>query len=118
MAPRVVESDHIRRLRCGADLPYAFRSEASTMKARALCYLVPGILMLTAAGCDPVVSIAGANFPDWLLCAGAGALLAALCHPIFVATGLERDLRPLPLFYGGVIAMFALIGWVTFFSRA
>jgi hypothetical protein len=88
------------------------------MKARALCYLVPGILMLTAAGCDPVVSLAGANFPDWLLCAGAGAILAALCHPIFVAAGLERELRPLPLFYGGVIAMFALIGWVTFFSRA
>jgi YtcA family len=105
-------------LRYGADLPYAFRSEVTIMIARALCYLASGILMLTAAGCDPVVSIAGANFPDWLLCAGAGAILAALCHPLFVAAGLERELRPLPLFYGGLIAMFALIGWVAFFSRA
>ena len=88
------------------------------MTARALCCLPSGILILTAAGCDPVVSIAGAHFPDWLLCVGAGAILAALCHPLFVAAGLERELRPLPLFYGCLIAMFALIGWVTFFSRA
>jgi hypothetical protein len=88
------------------------------MIARTLCYLAPGIPMITAAGCDPVVSIAGANFPDWLLCAGGGAILAALCHPLLVAAGLERELRPLPLFYGGLIAMFALIGWVAFFSRA
>jgi YtcA family len=88
------------------------------MIARVLCYFASGILTLTTAGCDPVVSIAGANFPDWLLCAGAGAILAALCHPLLVAAGLERDLRPQPLFYGGLIAMFALIGWITFFSRA
>jgi hypothetical protein len=88
------------------------------MIARALCYLASAILMLTAAGCDPVVSIAGVNFPDWLLCAGVGAILAALCHPLLLAAGLERDLRPLPLFYGGLIAMFALIGWITSFSRA
>ena len=74
--------------------------------------------MLAIAGCDPVVSIAGANFPDWLLCAGAGAALASLCHPLLMAAGLERDMRPLPLFYGGLIAMFALIGWLVFFSRA
>jgi len=75
-------------------------------------------LMLVAAGCDPVVSVAGANFPDWLLCASAGAMLAAACHPLFLAAGLERDLRPLPLFYGALVAMFALIAWVIFFNRA
>ena len=81
---------------------------------RALTILV----MLAAAGCDPVVSIAGANFPDWLLCAAAGALLASICHPLFVGAGLVRYLRPLPLFYGSLIAMFALIAWVIFFNRA
>ncbi len=81
-------------------------------------YLAAGILMLTAAGCDPVVSIAGADFPGWLLCAAGAAILAALCRPLLLAAGLERDLRPLPLFYGGLIAMFSLIGWVIFFSRA
>jgi hypothetical protein len=36
--------------------------------------------LLATAGCDPVVSIAGANFPDWLLCVlhGAKWMLAEL----------------------------------------
>jgi hypothetical protein len=33
------------------------------MIAFAVSCLAAGILMLTAAGCDPVVSIAGADFP-------------------------------------------------------
>jgi hypothetical protein len=74
--------------------------------------------MLVAAGCDPVVSIAGANFPDWLLCAAGGAIIASLLHPVILAAGLERDLRPLFLFYGALIAMFALVTWVIFFNRA
>lgn len=98
-------------------IAYACRSEVMAMVARALGCLAFAI-PLTVAGCDPVISIAGANFPDWLLCVGAGAILAALCHPLLVAARLERELRPLALFYGGLIAMFALIGWVSFFSRA
>jgi hypothetical protein len=88
------------------------------MFARLGYYFAAAILALAAPGCDPVVSIAGANFPDWLLCAGAGAILASLCHPLFLAAGLERHLRPLPLFYGCLITMFAMVGWVVFFGRA
>jgi len=88
------------------------------MGVRALLYLTGCTVMLAAAGCDPVVSVAGADFPGWLLCAGAGALLATLCHPLLVAVGLERELHPLPLFYAGLIVMFSLIGWLVFFNRA
>jgi hypothetical protein len=88
------------------------------MIALAVSYLATGILIFTAVGCDPVVSIAGAEFPGWILCAAGGAMLATLCHPLFLAVGLERDLRPLPLFYGCLITMFALVGWIIFFSRA
>lgn len=88
------------------------------MSARVFHCLPIATLVLVASGCDPVVSIAGANFPDWLLCAAVGAILAAMCHPLFVAARLERYLRPLPLFYSALIVMFALIGWVVFFSRA
>jgi len=87
------------------------------MIARAVGYFATGVLMLTVAGCDPVVSVAGADFPGWLLCAAGGAILATLCHPLFLAAGLERYLHPLPLFYGGLIAMFALIAWIIFFSH-
>lgn len=69
------------------------------------------------SGCDPVVSIAGADFPDWLVCTIAGCLLGTVCHLVFRRAGLERYLRPLPFFYGSLILMFALIVWVTFFNR-
>jgi hypothetical protein len=87
------------------------------MIARAVAYLATSILILTVAGCDPVVSVAGADFPGWLLCAVGGALLSTLCRPLFLAADLERYLHPLPLFYGGLITMFALIAWVIFFSN-
>jgi YtcA family len=69
-------------------------------------------------GCDPVVSIAGADFPDWLLCVILGSFLSAACHPPLRRSGLERHLRPLPFFYGSLIVMFSLVAWVIFFNRA
>ena len=69
------------------------------------------------SGCDPVVSVGGALFPDWLVCVMAGSLLATACHPLLRGSGLERHLRPLPFFYGCLIVMFSLAAWVTFFNR-
>jgi YtcA family len=97
-------------------ISYPFRSEVLAM--RSLPVVAGVVLMLTAAGCDPVVNVAGAEFPGWLLCAAGGAGLAALCHPLLVAAGLERELYPLPLFYGALITLFALSGWIILFSRA
>jgi hypothetical protein len=74
--------------------------------------------VMLAAGCDPVITIAGANFPGWLLCAGAGAVLTALCRPVMVLGGIENYLRPLPLFYGALIVMFGLAAWLLFFAPA
>jgi YtcA family len=69
------------------------------------------------AGCDPVINIAGANFPAWLLCLLVGAGLAALCRPILVYSGLEPFLGPAPLIYSSLATMFALIVWIIFFNR-
>jgi len=69
------------------------------------------------SGCDPVVTIAGADFPDWLVCVIVGCLLSAACHPLLRQAGLERHLRPVPFFYGTLIVMFSLVTWVTFFNR-
>jgi len=79
----------------------------------ATCLLVTLVL----SACDPVVSIGGANFPDWLICAMAGALLAALCRPVLIFAGFERYLRPLVIFYGSLIILFALLSWISFFNR-
>ena len=72
---------------------------------------------VSLSGCDPVVSVAGADFPDWLVCAIVGCVLSAACHPPLRRSGLERHLRPLPFFYGTLIVMFSLVTWVAFFNR-
>jgi YtcA family len=90
-------------------------------KRCAIALHVVGILAvlptLTLAACDPIVTIAGANFPSWLLCMILGAILAALVRPLLVLSRLEPHLGPLTIFYPGLIAMFAMTLWVIFFNR-
>jgi hypothetical protein len=75
------------------------------------------IASLTMAACDPVVNIAGANFPAWLLCAIVGAVLAATMRPAFVATGIERYLGNLLLIYPCLAVVLACIVYLIFFNR-
>ena len=72
---------------------------------------------LLLAGCDPVVNIAGANFPSWLLCLIVGAILVAIVRPLLALARLEPYLGPLTIFYPSLIAMLAMIVWVIFFNR-
>ncbi len=69
------------------------------------------------SGCDPVVNIAGANFPAWLICAITGAVLAALIRPIFLWTQIEPYLWPLPLVYLSLGVLMASIVYLIFFNR-
>ncbi|HVA81090.1 MAG TPA: YtcA family lipoprotein [Candidatus Binataceae bacterium] len=71
----------------------------------------------TAAGCDPIVNIAGANFPSWLVAASVGAVLAALLRPVIVAIGLERYLWPLPAVYASLAVLLGCVFWMIFFNR-
>jgi len=72
---------------------------------------------LGLAGCDPIVNIAGANFPAWLVAAIVGAILAACVRPVFVATGVEPYLWPLPIVYAALAVLLACIVWIIFFNR-
>jgi hypothetical protein len=72
---------------------------------------------LLIAGCDPIIAIAGADFPSWLICLITGAILAAITRPLLLISRLEPYLGPLPIFYSSLIAMFAMIVWVIFFNR-
>lgn len=69
------------------------------------------------AGCDPVVNIAGANFPAWLLCAIVGAILTAAVRPVFTATKIEPHLGPLVLIYPCLAVLLACVVWIIFFNR-
>ena len=69
------------------------------------------------AGCDPVVNVAGANFPAWLLCAIIGALGIAALRPLLVLSGLDRYLWWRPGFYSSLGVMIACAVWIVFFNR-
>ena len=72
---------------------------------------------LTLAGCDPVINIAGANFPAWLFSAICGAILTLLIRPIFVLARVERYLWSLPIVYSSLTVLMGCIVWLIFFNR-
>ncbi|HTR62669.1 MAG TPA: YtcA family lipoprotein [Candidatus Binataceae bacterium] len=77
---------------------------------------LPVLMLLCAcAGCDPIINIAGANFPAWLLCAIVGGLVAAAVRPAFVALRIEPYLWPLPAVYIALMVLSACIVYLTFF---
>jgi hypothetical protein len=80
----------------------------------------PAAIVLAATalmGCDPVVNIAGANFPAWLLCAIIGALGIAAVRPVILLSGLDPYLWWRPGFYSSLGIMIACLVWVIFFNR-
>jgi CDP-diglyceride synthetase len=83
----------------------------------ALRISVPVVVLLIVAGCDPVVNIAGANFPAWLFCAIVGAILAAMFRPVFATTGVEQYLGPLLLIYPCLAILLACLTYLVFFNR-
>src|ERR1700688_3838400 len=95
------------------DMPVAVRSSRYTSALS----LAACLSIITLTACDPVVTIAGANFPSWLLCMIVGAILAAIGRPLLVRGRLEPFLGPLTIFFPSLIAMFAMIVWVIFFNR-
>ena len=83
--------------------------------------LIPPVLLfsiLALGGCDPIITIAGADFPSWLLCLLVGAILTAALRPLLLLSRLEFHVGPLIIFYPSLIAMLSMIVWVAFFNRA
>jgi len=103
--------------------PERSESAGGTARTRA-AFRTPGfalavfaVLGLIFAGCDPVVNVAGANFPAWLLCAILGVLLAGMVRPVFARTGLEPHLGPLLVIYPCLAVALACLVYLVFFNR-
>jgi hypothetical protein len=75
------------------------------------------IPLLALAACDPVVNVAGANFPAWLLCVIVGAIMAMILRQVFAASGIEPHLGPLLLIYPCLAMLLACVIYLIFFSR-
>jgi hypothetical protein len=75
------------------------------------------LTLLALSSCDPVVNVAGANFPAWLLCVIVGAIMALTLRQVFAATGIEPHLGPLLLIYPCLVIVLACLIYLIFFSR-
>jgi hypothetical protein len=73
--------------------------------------------VMLCAGCDPVINVAGANFPGWLVCAIAGIVVAAALRPVFVALKIEPYLGPLLIIYPALALLAGCITFLIFFNR-
>jgi hypothetical protein len=80
-------------------------------------FALPIAFAFVLAGCDPVINIAGANFPSWLFCAICGAILTIAIRPIFVVTRVENYLWPLAIVYPCLTVLMGCIVWLIFFNR-
>jgi YtcA family len=77
----------------------------------------PPFALVILASCDPVVNVAGANFPAWLLCAICGAILAASLRPIFAVTRVEPYLGPLLVIYPCLAILLGCLIYLILFNR-
>ena len=66
----------------------------------------------TAAGCAPVISLAGAEFPVWILCLLTGILVSVLLRPLFITVGIDQWMTPRPLIYSCLALVVAFLSWL------
>ena len=69
----------------------------------------PSFLIL---GCNPVISVAGAEFPVWILCLFAGILVALSLRPGLVAIGIDEWMTPRLVTYSCLALAFAFLCWL------
>ena len=86
--------------------------EETEITSLRLSHLVRSCSMFFISGCNPVISVAGANFPVWMLCLFAGILLSLSLRPLFVATGIDQWMTPRPLIYSCLALAIAFVCWL------
>ncbi len=89
----------------------------STSARAGLLAALPALIAFALCGCDPVVNVAGANFPAWLLCAIVGSVLAVAIRPILLASRIEPYLGPLAIIYPCLAIALACTVYLVFFNR-
>lgn len=64
-----------------------------------------------------MINIAGADFPSWLVCLIAGAILTAILRPLFLKLGLEPYMGPPLLVYLSLALLLSCVTYLMFFNR-
>jgi YtcA family len=68
--------------------------------------------VLSARGCAPVISLAGAEFPVWILCLVTGILVSVSLRPLFISAGIDEWMTPRPLIYSCLALIVAYLCWL------
>jgi YtcA family len=66
---------------------------------------------------DPLIDVAGAFFPAWILCILVAIAATGFLRLGFARAGIERTLGPLIVVYPSLATALALTLWLVFFRR-
>ena len=72
-------------------------------------------LVLCAAGCDPLLNVAGSFFPAWMVAMGVGVALTVAVRYVFAAAGLEPHLGPTILIYTSLGLLLTVVAWLVLY---
>lgn len=74
-------------------------------------------VLVPRAACDPLVDVAGAFFPAWMLCILVGIASTVVLRYVLSRTHLEPSLGPLIVIYPSLAATISLALWLVFYRR-
>jgi hypothetical protein len=74
-------------------------------------------VLAPCAGCAPLVDVAGAFFPAWMLCILAGIAATVLFREVLARARLESSLGPLLVVYPSLAAAISLFLWIVLYRR-
>ena len=75
------------------------------------------VAVLACTSCDPLIDVAGAFFPAWMLCILVAIAATVLLRFVFARTGLEPNLGPLIFIYPSLATAIAFACWVLIYRR-
>ncbi len=61
---------------------------------------------------SPSIDVLGSYFPAWLICIVAGVALTVVARLLFIAWKLDTHVRPKPIVYPCLTAVFAMTVWL------
>ena len=73
------------------------------------------VLVLCAAGCDPVLNVAGSFFPAWMASMLLGVGLTVPVRYLLSAAGLEAHLGPTVLVYPSLGLFLTVVVWLALY---
>ena len=72
-------------------------------------------LVLCAAGCDPLLNVAGSFFPAWMVAMVVGVALTVAVRYVFAAAGLEPHLGSTILIYTSLGLLLTVVAWLVLY---